>query len=214
MNVFLRVVFLFRASRASRLADFSRRKRFGHQFIGENELGFAHVLDRKQDFGLFAFGRVVAPDAHRFALGSGKHAAKTLAAFERHSGFDLGEMAGIALEIGFAHQRPIDSGRGNLQPIGSVDWIGDIEYRRQRARHDLAVFDRHRAIRALRHDLHGAAFGARYAHAHQPVTELFNDWLHDRGDARGKPRLGDEPRFIRCGAGRRSSATCRSSVIR
>ena len=46
----------------------------------------------------------------------------------------LTEMAGIALEIGAAHQRPVDARRGNFQPIGAVDRIGDIEHRRQRAR--------------------------------------------------------------------------------
>ena len=34
-------------------------------------------------------------------------------------------------------------GRGNLQPIGAIDRVGDVEHRRQRARNRLAILDRH-----------------------------------------------------------------------
>ena len=47
--------------------------------------------------------------------------------------------------------------------------------------------------------MYGAPFGSRHADPHQPVTELFNDWLDNRRDARRHPRLGDEPRFVRRG---------------
>src|SRR4249920_582457 len=76
---------------------------FGHQIVGEHELGLAHVLDREQDLGFFAFGSVIAPDPYSFALGPDQRAAETLAAQDRHSGSDLCEMARIALEIRFAH---------------------------------------------------------------------------------------------------------------
>ena len=59
------------------------------------------------------------------------------------------------------HQRPVDARRGNLEPIGAVDRVGDIEHRRQRARDLLAILHRHRAVRPLRHDLHGAAVERR-----------------------------------------------------
>src|SRR6476620_615771 len=103
---------------------------FGHQVVGEHELGLAHVLDREQDLGYFAFGRVIAPDPYSFAFGSDQHATETLAALDRHSGFELYEMPRIALEIRFAHQRSVDTGRGNLEAIGPFDGIGDIEYGR------------------------------------------------------------------------------------
>ena len=83
----------------------------------------------------------------------------------------LTTLAGIALEIRAAHQRPVDAGRGDLQPIGALDRIGDVEHRRQRARDRLAILDRHRAVRPLRHDLHGAAVDAGDAHPHQPIAE-------------------------------------------
>jgi hypothetical protein len=38
---------------------------------------------------------------------------------------------------------------------------------------------------------------------HQPIAELFNDWLGNRRNARRHPRLGDEPRFVRRGVGNR-----------
>ena len=74
---------------------------------------------------------------------------------DRH--LDLHEMAGIALEIGTAHQRTVDARRGNLQPVGALDRIGDVEHRRQRPRDRLAILDLHRAIGPLGHDLDGAA---------------------------------------------------------
>ena len=66
------------------------------------------------------------------------------------------------------------------------------------------------AVRPLRHDLHGAAFGAGNFDPHQPIAELFDHRLGDSGDARGQPRLDDEPRFGRCGSLKpHSCATCR-----
>ena len=69
---------------------------------------------------------------HGIALDASKRAAKPLAALMRDRHLDLHEMAGIAFEIGTAHQRPVDPGRGNLQAIGPFDRIGDVKHRRQR----------------------------------------------------------------------------------
>ena len=94
---------------------------------------------------------------HGIALDAAEHAAKPLAALMRDRHLDLHEMAGIAFEIGAAHQRPVDPGRGNLQPIGLLDRIGDIQHRRQRPRNRLAILDQHGAVGPFRHDLDGAA---------------------------------------------------------
>src|SRR4029079_6364204 len=97
------------------LRRFFAPQSFGHQVVGEHERGLAHVLDREQDLRFFAFSRVIAPDPYGFALGPDQHATETLAAFDRHSSFDLCEMARIALEIRFAHPRPADTGAGQLE---------------------------------------------------------------------------------------------------
>ena len=107
----------------------------------------------------------------------------------------LRDMAGIAVEIRAPHQRPVDAGRRHFQPIGALDRIGGIEHRRQRARGGLAILDRHRAVRPLGHDLHGAAGGAGNAHAHQPIAEAVEHRLDDSGDTRRPSRLGDQPRL-------------------
>ncbi len=62
----------------------------------------------------------------------------------------------------------------------------------------------------FRHDLDGAAFGGRYLDPHQPVAELFDDRLGDGRDARGQPRLDDQPwfRLVRCGVCRLSRLAC------
>ena len=139
-------------------------------------------------------------------------AAKTLAAVDRDLHLDLDQMAGVAVEIGFAHQRPVDAGRGNLQPVGALDRVGHVEHRRQRARDGLAVLDRHAAVRPLRHDLHGAAVGARYLHPHQPVAEALDHRLGDGRDAGRQPRLDDQPRFGLVGRGVAAAFACRASL--
>src|SRR5229473_3522925 len=62
---------------------------------------------------------------HGIALDAPERAAKPLAALMRDRHLDLHQVAGIAFEIGAAHQRPVDPRRGNLQPVGPVDRIGD-----------------------------------------------------------------------------------------
>jgi hypothetical protein len=99
----------------------------------------------------------------------------------------------MALEIRAAHQRPVDPGRGDLQPVLAIDRILDVEHRRERARGGLAILDQHRAVRPLRHDLHGAAGRRGDPHAHQPIAEAGQHRRCERGDARRHALLGDEP---------------------
>ncbi len=131
----------------------------------------------------------------RIALNADECAAEPLAAVtgDRHLDFD--EMAGVTLEIGTAHQRPVDARRGNLQPIGAIDRIGDIEHRRQRARHRFAILDLHRSVRPFRHDLHGAAGLAGNPDAHETIAQLLQDGAGDGRDARRHPGLDHQARL-------------------
>ena len=131
--------------------------RFGDQLVGQNQPGIGDIFHDQRHIDIFARARVIAMQPHRIALDASKRAAEPLAALMRHRHLDLDEVAGIALEIGAAHQRPVDARRGNLQPVGAVDRIGDVQHRRQRPRDRLAVLDLHRSVGPLRHDLDGAA---------------------------------------------------------
>ena len=120
-----------------------------------------------------------------------------------HVHFDLDEVAGETLEIGLAHQRPVDAGRGNFQPVGAVDRLVDVENRRQSPRNGLAVLDRHAAVRALRHDLDGGAVSGRNLNPYKAIAELFDDRLGDMGDARADAGLDNQPGLGRVRGGLR-----------
>ncbi len=151
----------FLAAFASRLAAFSRRK--ASLTSSSVSTSFASLISA---IGSSTSASSPSPASSRLqprglAFGAGEPAAEALAPVDRHVHLDAHQMAGKAVEVRFAHQRPVDAGRGHLQPIGALDQIGDVEHRRERARHGLAILHRHRAVRPLRHDLHGAAVGGR-----------------------------------------------------
>src|SRR5258706_298254 len=81
-----------------------------------------------------------------FALDAPERAAEPLAALMGDRHLDFHQIAGVTFEIGTPHQRPVDTGRGNLQSVGPVDRIGDVEHRRQRPRDRLAIVDLHRSV--------------------------------------------------------------------
>src|SRR4249920_980609 len=58
------------SSRLARFAlgGFLSSQSLGHQSVGEHQLGFTHVLNRNENLGFFALGRVVAADARALAL--------------------------------------------------------------------------------------------------------------------------------------------------
>ncbi len=87
------------------------------------------------------------------------------------------------------------SRRGNLQPIGAIDGIGDIEHGRQRPRDRLAILELHRAVRPLGHDLHCAAGFPGNADPHQAITHALEHRRRDRGYPCRHARLDDEPRL-------------------
>ena len=112
---------------------------------------------------------------------------------DRH--LDFHEMAGIALEIGPPHQRPVDAGRRNLQPIGLLDRVGDVEHRRQRPRNRLAIVDLHGSIGPFGHDLDRAAVLGGDLDPHQPVAHPLQHRACDRRHARSHARLDHETRL-------------------
>ena len=79
---------------------------------------------------------------------------------------------------------------------GPFDRIVGVEHRRECARGHFAILDRHAAVRPFGHDLQRAAVGGGNAHAHQPVAEIGEHRLGERGDARRPSRLGDQPRLF------------------
>ncbi len=105
-------------------------------------------------------------------------------------------MAGITVEIRAAHQRAVDAGRGNFQPVGLLDRIVDVEHRRQRPRDILAILDAHRAVGALGHDLHRAAGLRGDAHAHQAEAEVGEHRLGQHADAGGDAGVDDQARLV------------------
>ena len=159
------------------------------------QTGFRHVFDRQQHVGGLAGLGVVALKPRAIAFDAEQHAAEALAAMRRHIHLDLRNMVGVALEVGAAHQRTVDAGRRQFQPVSAIDRIGLIEHRRQRARGGFAILDQHRAVRLLRHDLHGAAVAAGDAHAHQPVAKARQHRLGERGDPGAQARFHDQARL-------------------
>ena len=175
-------------------------ERLGNQRVGEHELGLRHLLDREHDVRRLAGGRVVAANARGVAFGAEQLTAEALAALDRHRHFDLHKIIGVAIEVRLPHQRAVDAGRRQFQPIGAVHRIGSIKHRRQRARTNLAVVDGHGAVRPLGHHLHGAAVGAGDAHAHQPIAQAFKHRLDDGRDPGAQSRFDNQARLGgRCG---------------
>src|SRR5215471_10553135 len=85
---------------------FALAQRFGNERVGKDKPRRCHVIDAQQHVVGF-----VTTYAGTFTLGAVQLAAKPFAPVDRDLHFDLGDMAGIAIEIGTAHQWPIDAGR-------------------------------------------------------------------------------------------------------
>src|SRR5713226_4390447 len=80
--------------------------RFRDQLVGQNQPCVRDIFHHEHNIGIFPRGRVIAMQPHGIALDVSKRAAKTLAAGYRDRHLDLHKMAGMAFEIGAAHQRP------------------------------------------------------------------------------------------------------------
>ena len=167
-------------------------ERLADDRIGERHFRLSHVADRQQDLGVFAGCCLIAAESRAVALGADERAAETAAALDRDRHLDLDGVASVALEVGAAHQRPIEAGRRDFQPVRLLDRVGDVEHRRQRARQRLAVVDGHGSVRPLRHDLHGAAGQAGNLHPDQAQAKPLDHRLGNRGNACRHALLNDQ----------------------
>ncbi len=111
-------------------------QRLGDERVGQDQLGLGHVADRQHDLGRITrrigpslrscidLGAVVA-QAHGVTLRRRPACrGNRLRPSTRHRHLDLHDLAGMTLEIGTPHQRPVDPGRRYLEPVGAVDRIG------------------------------------------------------------------------------------------
>ena len=142
---------------------------------------------------VFARRRVLAPQPRGIAFDPEQDAAEPLAALDRDRHLDLHLVAGVALEIRAAHQRPVDAGRGHLQPvlasIGSSASNTGESAREAASQSSIAIVPSGRS--AMICTVQPAVAGD--AHAHQPIAETVQHRRRERGDARRHALLDDEP---------------------
>jgi len=187
---------LFGGRHFRRQAGLAAAQRLGHERVGQDEPGLGDRAHRNGDVALFLALGVVARQQRVLSGDATQDTPETLAAGDRLARIDLGEMAGPALEIARAHQRPVDARRRDLEVIGRLDGVVDVERRRHRLADLLATLDIHRAVRPFGHDLQGAAVLGADAHTHQPIAEIDDRRLDDRGNTRRHAALDDEARFL------------------
>ena len=101
---------------------FAPAQRLRDQVIGEDELGGVDVLETQQH-DILLVRRAVNTDAYGISFNTEENAAEPALPTTRYRELYLHDAAGMALEIGAPRQRPIESRRGNLEPIGSTDRI-------------------------------------------------------------------------------------------
>ena len=148
---------------------------------------FRLLVGRQADAGM----NPSADGVYRF-----EDAAKTLAAIDGDRHLDARLVADGAAKIGFAHQRPVDAGRGDLQPVGLREQVLDVERRRQIFARALAILDRYRPVGAFGHDLHGCARPGGDLHPDEPEAEIAQHGLGDAADPLGEAVVGDDARFV------------------
>src|SRR5260370_6559918 len=104
---------------------FALAQRFRNERVGENEARFHHVIDPQQNVLCH-----VTTDACTFAFGAVEFAAESFAAIDQDLHFDLSNETGIALEVGSAHQGPIDGTPRTFRPVRTIQGIADVQDRR------------------------------------------------------------------------------------
>ena len=174
-------------------------QRGADEVVGQYEPRLGHRADRQFDLALAS---VVGDQRHsrRRPIGPGRDgcetSAKALASIERDRHLDPRLVADSAREIRFAHQRPIDARRGNLQPIGLRHRLLDVEDRRQRHADAFAILDRHRPVGTLRHDLNRWPSTRRNLDPDQPVTQIPQNRRRNPADAIACARVLDQTRLV------------------
>src|SRR5215207_9362399 len=166
------------------------------ELVGQHQAGLADLVERQAKEPLLALLDIGKLDHGAVAVDAAQAPTEALAAVQRHVHLDLRLVTGPALEIAAAGERPVDAGRGDFETVGLRHRILEIEHRRDRTAHRLAIRDRHGAVRPLGHDLDRTAVLARHLHPHEPEAEILDRGLDHGGDARGEAGLGDQAVFV------------------
>ena len=105
------------------------------------------------------------------AIGAQGYLAPTpvqTAAIDGFCQFDLGFVTFPVGEIGGAHERAVDAGRGDFENVVLLDRVLDVQSRGNRGRDIAAFIDANPAIRPVRHDLQNT-----HRTAHQTNADEF-----------------------------------------
>jgi hypothetical protein len=161
---------------------FARRKVGAKACLIGDELRFADQRKRNADhlrlLGAWQFDleqRLAVPHAFDAAL-------EPLSAVDQLFQLYLRLMTGERREVARPHQRPVDAGRRDLEPVAAGHRVERIEQRRKLAADLCAILDRHLAPRPLSHHLHRAAVAARNLDPHQAEAKLIEHRLGEIGD--------------------------------
>lgn len=133
------------------------------QFIGQDKTRLAHVSERQRDLG-----PVIQPHQAVAVTRTQHDPGKTLAAVDGHVHLGPGEVPREPFPVLGAGQGPVDPGGGHFQCPGTRQRVLDIQYHAHRMTDLFTVLDGdQRAIRTVRHDLHGGGFAPQHRHAHK-----------------------------------------------
>ena len=155
------------------------------QRVGEHELRAAHIGKRQRDLAA-----ILEPQPRMILVGAEHDAGEPLAPVERHVQLDPREMAGEAVPVLHAGERPVDAGRAHLERPGAGDRVVHVEHGAHRVADRLAILDAdQRAVGAVGHDLHGRALAAEDRDAHELVAHVGEGRRDEIGDFRFKPRM-------------------------
>jgi hypothetical protein len=117
------------------------------QIVGEHELGV------RQPVVVQAHGAFLDIDQDLVALDARQHALEAAAPVDHLGRLDLGLVALEGLEILHPGQWPVDPGAGDLQRVGVLEWVLDIQHRRNRAGDFRAFVHLDPALGPFGHDL-------------------------------------------------------------
>ena len=141
--------------------------------LGQKAQGNAPVLlpVRAGFGGAHEDGALVGP-ADQYAL-------DPTAAVHRRVGLDADLVPGVAVEVLGPGQGPIDAGRTDLQVIGALDRVVDVQHGRQAPADGLAVLHRHvGSVPPFRHDLKDLAVLAHDQQAHERIAHVMKRWFN------------------------------------
>ena len=132
--------------------------------------------------GQHNFAAVVEPEPRAGVVGAQRDAGEAPAAVDRGDGLGAGEVAGEAVPVLGAGQRPVDAGGADLQRPGAGDRILHVQHGAEGVADRLAVGDGDlAAVGAVGHHLHGRPVAAEHGDAHEFVAHAFQGGRDDGG---------------------------------